>query len=158
MSGKIVSAEELAVIREKLTKEGRRLVFTNGCFDLLHVGHVRYLTAARKLGDALAVALNSDASVSALKGPDRPVNTEADRAEIMAALECVDFVTVFYTERVTDLIERVRPDIYAKGGDYTPESLDPGERGALEKTGAEIRILPLVHGKSTTGTLERIKA
>lgn len=157
MSSKVVSPDRLAEIRRTLSREGRKLVFTNGCFDLLHVGHVRYLIKARALGDALAVALNGDASVRALKGPSRPVNTQDDRAEILAALECVDFVTIFESQRVTETIREVRPDIYAKGGDYTPASLDPGERAALEEVGSDIRILPLVEGRSTTGTLARIK-
>ncbi len=151
------SAEEAAAFREKLEAEGKKLVFTNGCFDLLHVGHVRYLKEARALGDALLVALNGDDSVARLKGPGRPVNPADDRAEILAALESVDMVVVFEEERVTRLAEQIRPHIYAKGGDYTVESLNLEERGALEKAGSEIRILPLVKGKSTSGTLARLK-
>ena len=132
------------------------LVLTNGCFDLLHVGHVRYLQAARKRGDALVVAVNGDDSVRALKGPNRPVNTELDRAEVLAALACVDFVTLFHSPRVTEVIRAIRPQIYVKGGDYTLESLDPGEREALEMVGARIEILELVAGKSTTATLQKI--
>src|ERR1700759_2794460 len=150
--------QQLAVLRDHFAAEGRKLVFTNGCFDLLHVGHVRYLQAARALGDALLVAVNGDASVQALKGPSRPINSEDDRAEVLAALACVDFVTLFHTERVTDLVRTIRPQIYAKGGDYTVESLDPGERGALVEAGAEIRILPLVSGKSTTSIIEKWKS
>ncbi len=135
---------------------GRRLVFTNGCFDLLHVGHVRYLQAARALGDALVVAVNGDASVRALKGPSRPINSEGDRAKVIAALACVDFVTIFHTERVTDVVREIRPQVYAKGGDYTVKSLNPEEVAALREVGSEIRILPLVPGKSTTSTLERL--
>jgi rfaE bifunctional protein nucleotidyltransferase chain/domain len=157
-SGKIKSPVELAALREQLGAQGKRLVFTNGCFDLLHVGHVRYLAQARALGDALLVALNGDVSVRALKGPARPVNGEEDRAEVLAALACVDYVTIFHTERVTELVREIRPHIYAKGGDYTVASLDPGERRALEAVGAEIRILPVVPGKSTTATLARVAA
>src|SRR4030095_14501029 len=124
---KLKSPEELAAIRERMGAEGRKLVFTNGCFDLLHVGHVRYLQQARALGDALLVAVNGDSSVRALKGPTRPVNAEQDRAEVLAALACVDFVTIFHTERVTEVVRVIRPHIYAKGGDYTVASLDPGE-------------------------------
>jgi rfaE bifunctional protein nucleotidyltransferase chain/domain len=153
---KIVTWQELARERDRLAAEGKRLVFTNGCFDLLHVGHVRYLQAARDLGESLAVALNADSSVRALKGPTRPVNSEADRAEVLAALACVDYVTVFHTPRVTDVIREVKPHIYAKGGDYTVESLDSGEVGALREVGAEIRLLPLVPGKSTTAVLEKM--
>ncbi|MEO7318076.1 MAG: adenylyltransferase/cytidyltransferase family protein [Chthoniobacteraceae bacterium] len=151
------SVEKLSAVRAALEAQGRRLVFTNGCFDLLHVGHVRYLQEARALGDALLVALNGDESVRALKGPTRPINNEQDRAEVLASLACVDFVTLFHTPRVTEVIRAVRPHIYAKGGDYTVDSLDPGERAALLEAGTEIRILPLVPGKSTSATIERSK-
>ncbi|MES2568961.1 MAG: adenylyltransferase/cytidyltransferase family protein, partial [Verrucomicrobiota bacterium] len=133
----------------------RTIAFANGVFDLLHVGHVRYLQEARALGDALVVAVNGDASVRALKGPSRPINAEGDRAEVLAALQCVDFVTLFHVERVTDLVGEIRPQIYAKGGDYTVESLNPEEVAALREAGSEIRILPLVAGKSTTATLAK---
>jgi len=155
MIAKLKMPSELADIRSEMTAAGKRLVFTNGCFDLLHVGHVRYLQHARALGDALLVALNGDDSVRALKGPTRPVNPEEDRAEVIAALACVDYVTIFHTERVTDLVSEICPHVYAKGGDYTVSSLDPGERGALEQAGTEIRILPLVPGRSTTNMLQR---
>lgn len=158
MISKLETPRQLAALRDSFTSTGRKLVFTNGCFDLLHVGHVRYLQAARALGDALLVALNGDASVRALKGPTRPINSENDRAEVLAALACVDYVTLFHTERVTDLIRIIRPHIYAKGGDYTVASLDPGERGALEEAGTDIHILPLVPGKSTTGIIEKWKS
>ena len=155
---KLKSTDELASIRESMTAEGRRLVLTNGCFDLLHVGHVRYLQLARNLGDALVVALNSDASVRMLKGPTRPITQEYDRAEVLAALACVDFVTIFPSIRVTDVITAIRPHVYVKGGDYTIETLDAGERAALESAGAEIRILPLTPGKSTTGIVKRVNS
>lgn len=152
----VSSADEVRRLRDRLDQDGRRLVFTNGCFDLLHAGHVRYLEQARALGDALVVALNSDASVRQLKGPSRPVNTEEDRAEILRALRSVDAVCVFHEPRVTKLIEQVKPHVYAKGGDYTVESLNPEERAALEVAGAKIEILALVPGRSTTGTLKRL--
>lgn len=157
MSEKIVNPDRLAAIAESLRAQGRKLVLTNGCFDLLHAGHVRYLQAARALGDALAVAINGDGSVRALKGEGRPLNTENDRAEIVAALACVDYVVAFPEVRVTRLIEKVRPAIYVKGGDYTPASLHPEERAALEKIGAEIRILPFEPGHSTSGLIERMR-
>jgi rfaE bifunctional protein nucleotidyltransferase chain/domain len=157
MNAKIVNAARLAAIAGSLRAQGRELVLTNGCFDLLHAGHVRYLRAARALGDALAVAINGDDSVRVLKGVGRPLNRESDRAEIVAALECVDYAVLFPELRVTGLIEKVRPSIYVKGGDYTPASLDPEERAALEKTCAEIRILPFEPGHSTSGLIERIK-
>ena len=155
---KLKTAEELASLRDAMHVRGEKLVFTNGVFDLLHVGHVRYLQQARTLGDALLVAVNGDASVRALKGPTRPINGEQDRAEVLAALECVSYVTIFPAMRVTEVVETVRPQVYVKGGDYTVESLDPGERGALERAGSEIRILTLVPGKSTTAIIEKWKS
>jgi rfaE bifunctional protein nucleotidyltransferase chain/domain len=157
MSEKIVNAEELGAIAGKMRGEGRKLVLTNGCFDLLHAGHVRYLQAARALGDALAVAINGDESVRALKGDGRPLNRAADRAEVVAALGCVNHVVVFPEVRATQLLERVRPAIYVKGGDYTPETLDADERAALERSGAEIRILPFENGFSTSSLIGKIK-
>lgn len=151
------SPEQLRRLRDELDRSGRKLVFTNGCFDLLHPGHVRYLEQARALGDALVVAVNSDASVRALKGPSRPVNSELDRAEVLAALRSVDAVVLFEDQRATSLIKAIQPHIYAKGGDYTPDSLDPGEKAALERVGAAIHILPLVPGRSTTATLARMR-
>jgi rfaE bifunctional protein nucleotidyltransferase chain/domain len=152
---KLMSIPELAAISARLATGGKKLVFTNGCFDLLHAGHVRYLQQARALGDSLLVALNGDSSVRLLKGPARPLNGEHDRAEVLAALACVDYVTIFQSERVTDLVRAIRPQVYAKGGDYTVDSLNPEERGALEEVGAEIRILPLVPGRSTTAIIEK---
>lgn len=148
--GRIVDAAEMSALRDRLDAAGQRLVFTNGCFDLLHAGHVRYLQQARGLGDALVVGLNSDRSVRELKGEGRPLNPQDDRAEVLAALSCVDFVVIFEGKRATHLLRAVRPHVYAKGGDYTPESLDAEERGALDECGAKIEILPLVPGRSTT--------
>lgn len=157
MKEKIVGAADLAVVAKTLRHAGRKLVLTNGCFDLLHLGHVRYLQAARALGDALAVAINGDDSVRNLKGEGRPLNPEGARAEVVAALECVDHVVIFPEVRATRLLEQVRPSIYVKGGDYTPETLHPEERAALEKIGAEIRILPFEPGYSTSALLEKLK-
>jgi rfaE bifunctional protein nucleotidyltransferase chain/domain len=156
LGSKFKTTAQLVDIRAGLEAAGRRLVFTNGCFDLLHVGHVRYLQSARALGDALVVAVNGDASVRALKGPGRPIQPAEERAELLAALACVDYVTVFEEPRVTAMLREIRPHVYAKGGDYTVESLEAGERAALEAAGCDIRILPLVPGRSTTNTLERI--
>jgi rfaE bifunctional protein nucleotidyltransferase chain/domain len=153
---KILEVAGLAVQSDLLRAQGRRLVFTNGCFDLLHVGHVRYLQAARRCGDALAVAVNGDVSVRALKGPTRPINCEADRAEVLAGLECVDFVVLFHTPRVDSVIREVRPAVYVKGGDYTLETLDPAERAALEAVGARVNIVGLVPGKSTTAVVQKM--
>src|SRR6476469_6665725 len=131
MNSKIITLPELARRAGEIRQAGKRLVLTNGCFDLLHVGHVRYLEEARGLGDFLIVAVNGDESVRALKGAGRPLNSEEDRAEILAALECVDFVTIFPERRATAVIEALRPAIYVKGGDYTLDSLNPEEVAAL---------------------------
>jgi rfaE bifunctional protein nucleotidyltransferase chain/domain len=156
MKEKIVTAEQASVIANTMRETGRKLVFTNGCFDLLHVGHVRYLEDARALGDALLVAINGDESVRGLKGEGRPLNRETDRAEVMAALGCVDHVVIFPERRATALLEKVRPAIYVKGGDYTADSLHAEERSALERIGTEIRILPFEKGYSTSNLLEKI--
>jgi D-glycero-beta-D-manno-heptose 1-phosphate adenylyltransferase len=155
MLGKIVLEAEAAIIRK--TYDEQRLVFTNGCFDILHVGHVRYLTAAKQLGDILVVGLNSDDSVRQLKGPDRPINSEADRAEILAALAVVDHVVIFQEPRVTRLVTLLKPDLYVKGGDYSIDSLDRGEVDALRSVRAEIKIVPLVPGRSTTRLINAIQ-
>ena len=153
---RILTAEALSGVRDQMERAGQRLVFTNGCFDLLHAGHVRYLQQARELGHALAVGLNSDRSVRELKGECRPINAEDDRADVVAALGCVDYVVIFDGKRATDLLRAVRPQVYAKGGDYTPESLDPDERAILAAADAEVQILPLLPGRSTTAVLERM--
>src|SRR2546423_1259942 len=157
MKKKILTAEQARALGDGMRENGRKLVFTNGCFDLLHVGHVRYLQAARALGDALLVAINGDESVRALKGEGRPLNRAEDRAELIAALECVDHVVIFPEVRATQLLEIVRPAIYVKGGDYTEDSLHADERAALERIGTEIRILPFEAGHSTSRLLEKIK-
>ncbi len=156
MNSKIVSLDELAARSAALHARGVRLVATNGCFDLLHVGHVRYLAKARELGDALVVGVNGDASVRALKGETRPLNSEGDRAEILAALACVDLVAIFPELRASLFLECANPAIYVKGGDYTPENLDPEERSVVKKIGAEIRIIPFESGYSTSGLLQRL--
>ena len=145
-----------AAFRDELHERGRKLVFTSGCFDLLHVGHVRYLQQSRALGDALCIAMNADDSVRVLKGPDRPINGQLDRAEVLLALACVDVVVIFEEARTTDLIRTIRPHVFAKGGDYRPETLHPEERAAVEEVGAEISILPEVKGQSTTATLAKL--
>lgn len=155
---KIKTAAELATISEEFRRSGRKLVFTNGCFDLLHAGHVRYLEQARQLGDALLVAVNGDDSVRQLKGPTRPLNCEDDRAEVLSALGSVDYVTIFPEMRVTNLINEIKPQVYAKGGDYTVESLNPEERGALQAADTEIKLLSLVPGRSTTNIIQKMGA
>jgi len=158
MNSKVVSVHALAEISSELRSKGRRLVVTNGCFDLLHLGHVRYLEAARSLGDVLAVGVNGDASVRALKGEGRPLNRDTDRAEVLAALRSVDYAAVFPEIRATRFLEIIRPAIYAKGGDYKPETLDPEERAVLHKMGAEIRIIPFETGYSTSSLIARMNA
>jgi formyltetrahydrofolate-dependent phosphoribosylglycinamide formyltransferase len=153
----ITTVDAVRDFRDQLDAEGRKLVFTNGCFDLLHAGHVRYLRQARALGDGLVVALNSDESVRKLKGEARPINSQEDRAEILMALQSVNGVVIFDDPRVTKLIDAIRPHVYAKGGDYTMETLDASEREALVNAGATICLLPLVAGRSTTGTIERMQ-
>lgn len=156
--GRVITADELAGVRDAMELAGRKLVFTNGCFDLLHAGHVRYLQQARALGDALVIGLNSDRSVRELKGEGRPLNPQDDRAEVLAALGCVDYVVIFDGKRATELIRTVRPHVYAKGGDYTANSLDPDERAVLAEVGARIEILPLVPGRSTTAVVEKMQS
>ena len=151
----VMTLEEAVEARRKLAASGRKLAVTNGCFDLLHRGHAEYLMQARSLADRLFVLINSDASVRALKGPTRPVNQENDRAFLLACLEFVDGVVVFDSSRCDRELAALKPDVYAKGGDYTIESLDPSERSALLKAGSEIRFIPFVPGYSTTGTLKK---
>ena len=156
MNAKVVGLEELSERSKQLRAAGKKLVATNGCFDLLHVGHVRYLEEARALGDLLAVGLNSDRSVRELKGKGRPIVAENDRAEILAALQCVDLVTIFPELRATQFIAASHPAIYVKGGDYSSETLNEEERAVLNNIDAEIRFIPFEAGYSTSGLLEQI--
>jgi rfaE bifunctional protein nucleotidyltransferase chain/domain len=155
---KIVSREEAARIVAQATREGCAVVATNGCFDLLHAGHVTYLSQARALGDLLLVGLNGDASVCALKGPPRPITPEQDRAYLLAALECVDLVVIFPEPTALELIAAIRPPIYVKGGDYTIDTINQDERRLVESYGGRIVILAEVPGASTTDIFERIRA
>ena len=155
-SDKIISLEELPRQARDLRAAGKKIVATNGCFDLLHVGHVRYLTAARALGDSLIVGVNADESVRSLKGPGRPVNNQTDRAEIVAALACVDLVAIFPEMRATKFLELAAPDIYVKGGDYKTEMLNPEEGAVLKRIGAKVEIVPLEQGYSTSDLLARL--
>ena len=157
MKNKIIDIQKLAERGKEFRAAGKKLVATNGCFDLLHLGHVHYLRAARALGDALVVGLNGDQSVRELKGPGRPINDEKTRAEMLAALECVDLVTIFSEIRATQFLEAAAPAIYAKGGNYSSETLDAEERAILQKLGTEIRIIPFEEGYSTSGLLERVR-
>ena len=156
ISDKIVPLKELAQRANKLRAAGKKIVATNGCFDLLHAGHVRYLKAARARGDALIVGINGDQSVRELKGAGRPVNNENDRAEILAALDCVDLVTIFPEIRATRFLEIATPDVYVKGGDYNQDTLNAEERQVLQKIGAKIDIVPFQRGYSTSDLLARL--
>lgn len=151
-----MAGDQLSAWRQSLRQSGKKLVVTNGCFDILHLGHVTYLEQARNFGDALLVGVNADASVRELKGPSRPVNCEADRASVLAALESVSGVCIFAEKRATNFLARVQPDIYVKGGDYTLETLDQEERRAVEQPGGRIILIPFVPGKSTTALLGKI--
>ena len=153
---KIVSWDKLSEWRSAVRTAGKRLVVTNGCFDLLHLGHVSYLETARNLGDALLVGVNSDAAVRQLKGPGRPVNAEGDRAAVLAALASVDGVCIFAEDTATRFLAAARPDIYAKGGDYTLDTLNQEERRTVEQAGGRIVIIPFVPDKSTTALLKKI--
>lgn len=153
---KVLSFEQLGPWRQVLRSKAERLVVTNGCFDILHLGHVTYLEAARNLGDRLLVGVNSDASVRAIKGPQRPVNSEADRAAVLAALAAVDAVCVFTEPDARRLIETLRPEIYAKGGDYTIESINQQERELVERLGGRVSVIGGVPGRSTTAVLGRL--
>jgi len=153
---KIIAWEKLPEWRAALRASGKRLVVTNGCFDLLHLGHVTYLETARNQGDALLVGVNGDAAVRQLKGPDRPVTPEDDRAAVLAALESVDGVCIFAESTATRFLAAAQPDIYVKGGDYTLATLNQDERRTVEGTGGKIVMIPFVPGKSTTAMLKRI--
>ena len=153
---KILPLDALPAWRAELRVQGKKLVATNGCFDILHAGHVTYLEAARQQGDALLVGLNSDGSVRQLKGEGRPVNGETDRAAVLAALQAVDAVCIFPELRATRFLALAQPDIYVKGGDFTLDQLPQEEREVVEKSGGKIITVGFVPGKSTTALLKRI--
>lgn len=153
---KLISWDDLPAWRADARTRGKRIVVTNGCFDVLHLGHVTYLEAARNLGDLLLVGVSGDHSVQQLKGPNRPVNSEQDRALVLASLASVDAVCVFAEKTASRFLSIAKPDIYVKGGDYTLDTLNQEERGIVERAGGEISILPFVPGKSTTALLEKI--
>jgi D-beta-D-heptose 7-phosphate kinase/D-beta-D-heptose 1-phosphate adenosyltransferase len=156
--GKILSANDTVALQGALSAfrlEGRRIVFTNGCFDILHAGHVRYLRAARGLGDVLVLGLNSDASVRRLKGEDRPFNVVEDRAEVLAGLECIDLVIEFEQDTPEELIQSVQPDILVKGADWRGKGVAGAE--FVERHGGEVQFIDLLQGRSTTGLADRIR-
>lgn len=150
---KVIEKDVLDTFRKDHT--GKKIVFTNGCFDILHIGHIRYLQEAAKLGDILVVGLNSDASVKRLKGPERPINNENDRAEMLGALGFVDYVCIFEEDTPLELIKAIKPDVLVKGGDYKPDEV-VGKK-EVEAEGGKLVLIPFVEGKSTTGIIERIK-
>lgn len=153
---KIIAWDDLPKWRKAFRATGKKLVVTNGCFDILHLGHVTYLENARNFGDALLIGVNSDSAVRGLKGPSRPVNSETDRASVLAALHSVDGVCIFTDTTATKFLAAAQPDIYVKGGDYTLDTLNQDERRAVESNGGKIALVPFVPGKSTTGLLEKI--
>lgn len=155
---KLLALPAAVALRERFRSAGKRVVLTNGVFDLLHTGHLYYLQQARARGDALFIALNADASVKQLKGPLRPMQTETERAYALAALGCVDAVVIFREKRLTAEIRALRPDVYVKAGDYTLEKLDAEERATLQEGGTQIEFMPFLAGFSTTALIAKIKA
>lgn len=155
---KLRTVDQLEALVEQLRQRGRTIVWTNGCFDLLHVGHITYLLRAAQEGDILIVGLNSDASVRKNKGPERPVNSELHRAQVLSALECVDYVTIFDEPSPMAIIKRLKPDVYAKGGDYTLDTINQDERQVVEGYGGRIAIIPGVEGQSTSAIIGKINS
>lgn len=151
---KILTRQELVNVLEPLRQQGNRIVLTNGCFDILHVGHARYLELARTLGDLLVVGVNTDSSIHEFKGPNRPIVPENERAEMLAFLGCVDYVTLFDERLPNALVEAVKPAFHVKAGDYTPEQMP--ETPIVRANGGEVVILPYLQGHSTTGIIERV--
>ena len=154
--GKVIERKNIASFLNDLRKDGKTVVTTNGCFDILHVGHVRYLQKTKTFADYSVVMLNSDKSVRSIKGPTRPVNNENDRAEILCALKCVDFVVLFDEDSPQNLIAEIKPDVHTKGADYTVETLP--EAKTIIKNGGRIEFINFVEGKSTTSIIEKMKA
>lgn len=154
---KIKPLADVIAWRREVRAAGRMLAVTNGCFDLLHRGHVEYLNRARAEADCLLVLANSDSSIRLVKGPGRPVIRERDRAYMLASLECVDVVSMFNTRHCTDLLAEIRPDVYVKGGDYTEETLVQEEYRLLKEMGCRIALLGLVDGVSTTDLIHKIR-
>jgi len=151
----IADMSRLVLTLDACRRQGRRIVFTNGCFDILHRGHITYLNRAKNPGDILVVGVNSDSSVQRLKGPDRPINTLEDRIKVLSALSCVDYLTAFDGDTASDLVRVLRPDVFVKGGDYTKDRLP--EAPVVEELGGVVRIVPLLDNRSTTRIIERIK-
>jgi len=152
--GQIVGREEITQLIKSLHNEGKTVVTTNGCFDILHVGHVRYLQKTKSFADTLIVLLNSDKSVRSIKGPTRPINNENDRAEILCALSCVDYVVMFDEDSPRNLLDEMKPDVYTKGADYTMETLP--EADIMRKNGTRVEFISFVEGKSTTRIINKV--
>ena len=152
--GKFISREDIKRLVEDLHSEGKSVVTTNGCFDILHVGHVRYLQKTKSFADVSIVLLNSDKSVRSIKGPERPINNENDRAEILCALSCVDYVVMFDEDSPRNLLDEIKPDVYTKGADYTMDTLP--EADIMRKNGTKVEFISFVEGKSTTNIINKI--
>lgn len=152
--GQVLRRENVAKFVENLHKSGKTVVATNGCFDILHVGHVRYLQKTKSFADYLIVLLNSDKSVRSIKGDSRPINNENDRAEILCALSCVDYVVLFDETSPRNLLDEIKPDVYTKGADYTMETLP--EADIMRKNGTRVEFIEFVEGKSTTGIINKM--
>ncbi len=151
----LIERKDIAAFCEILRKGGQKIVFTNGCFDILHAGHVMYLEAAKAQGDVLVLGLNTDESVRRLKGPERPVNNELDRAKVVGALKAVDYVVFFGEQTAEAVISEVKPDVYVKGGDYTLETLP--EAGIVQSYGGKVAFIDMLEGRSTTNIIKKIK-
>ena len=153
--GQVIKREEIKELIEKLRKENKTTVFTNGCFDILHIGHVRYLKASSKYADIMIIGLNSDSSVKRLKGESRPINNENDRAELLSELGFVDYVVIFEEDTPENLLDKIKPNIYTKGADYTIETLP--EAKTVLKNGGKVEFIQLIEGKSTTNVIKKIE-
>lgn len=152
--GQLINREHIADFIDKIHRSGKTIVATNGCFDILHVGHVRYLQKTKSFADYSFVLLNSDKSVKSIKGPSRPINNENDRAEILCALSCVDYVVLFDEDSPRNLLDEIKPDVYTKGADYTMETLP--EADIMRKNGTKVEFIKFVEGKSTTSIINKI--
>ena len=153
--GQVINREHIAEFVNTLHKSNKTVVTTNGCFDILHVGHVRYLQKTKSFADYSIVLLNSDKSVKSIKGPSRPINNENDRAEILCALSCVDYVVLFDEDSPATLLDEIKPDVYTKGADYTMETLP--EADIMRKNNTRVEFITFIEGKSTTNTIEKMK-
>lgn len=153
--GSVIDRKNIIELSEKLKKENKKIVFTNGCFDILHIGHVRYLKKSAEFGDVLIIGLNSDSSVKRLKGESRPVNCELDRAELLSELGFVDYVVIFEEDTPEKLLDEIKPNIYTKGADYTLDTLP--EAKTVMKNGGKVEFIQLVEGKSTTNVIKKIE-